>query len=112
MKEALRRLAAVAVCLAIGALALLEAARAARRAAAGHWDEAKDILRPLDKGIAGARGWGMDHTVSAQCGTPARAGCRYCRVVCRLAGLLDPGHCEQAARREVGPIFNNSDVTG
>lgn len=60
---------------------------------------AKDILRSQDKLMAALLGWGGDYTVSAECGS-RQAGCRFCRMVCRLLNVIQPGHCEGAARNE------------
>ncbi len=60
---------------------------------------AKDVLRAMDKLGAAVFGWGGDHTVSAECGS-THSGCVFCRVVCALLNLVQPGHCAGAAKNE------------
>lgn len=59
----------------------------------------KDVLRAMDKLMAAVLGWGGKYTVSAECGS-RQAGCAFCRLVCRILNLADPGHCAGAAKRE------------
>lgn len=63
------------------------------------WAYAKDLGRGMDRLMAAVLGWGGDYTVSAECGS-RRAGCRFCRLVCRLLDLVQPGHCAGAAKHE------------
>lgn len=63
------------------------------------WTYGKDLLRAMDKLGAALLGWGGKYTVSAECGS-RKAECSLCRFVCRLLHLVDPGHCEGAAKRE------------
>ncbi len=60
---------------------------------------AKDILRAQDKLAAALFGWGGANTVSAECGS-RQAGCAFCRFVCRVLDLIQPGHCKGAAKHE------------
>lgn len=60
---------------------------------------AKDILRSQDKLMAALFGWGGEHTVSAECGS-RQADCKFCIYVCKLLNLIQPGHCEGAAKNE------------
>lgn len=53
----------------------------------------------MDRLGAAVMGWGGDYTISAECGS-RRAGCRFCRVVCRVLNLVQPGHCVGAAKNE------------
>ena len=60
---------------------------------------AKDCLRAQDKLMAALLGWGGAYTVSAECGS-RRKDCRFCTLVCRALNLIQPGHCEGAAKNE------------
>lgn len=63
------------------------------------WTYARDLGRGMDKLGAAVLGWGGDYTISAECGARRKA-CRFCRVVCRILDLVDPGHCPGAAEHE------------
>lgn len=63
------------------------------------WEYAKNILRAQDKTMAALLGWTGRYTVSAECGA-GKEPCRFCRWVCALLDLIQPGHCAGAAKRE------------
>jgi len=60
---------------------------------------AKECLKAQDKLMAALFGWGGDYTVSAECGS-RRKDCLICTVICRLLSIIQPGHCEGAAKNE------------
>lgn len=61
------------------------------------WEYAKNILRAKDKMAAALLGWSGRYTISAECG---KSECRFCKVVCKFLDMIQPGHCEGAAKRE------------
>lgn len=60
---------------------------------------AKDVLGAMDRVGAALVGWGYKYTISARCGA-THSGCAFCRGVCWLLDLIDPGHCKGAAKHE------------
>ena len=63
------------------------------------WAYAKAVIAAMDRLAAAVLGWGGDYTVSAECGSRHK-DCRFCRLVCRLLDLVQPGHCAGAAAHE------------
>ena len=57
----------------------------------------KDVLRAMDKTLAAVLGFGGYFTLSAECGVSTRQPWRALRF---MLDLIQPGHCEGAARRE------------
>jgi hypothetical protein len=59
---------------------------------------AHQLLVTADKWF-GLKLFGQWYTISALCGS-LRAGCLFCKVVCRLIDLRWPDHCVNAAKHE------------
>lgn len=66
---------------------------------AGHWGYAKELGAAMDRLGAAVLGWGGDNTISAECGS-RNSDCRFCKFVCWMLNLVQPGHCEGAAKHE------------
>lgn len=58
----------------------------------------KNIIRAMDKVLAALLGFSGFKTLSAECG--AAESCRLCSLVCRFLDVFQPGHCQEAAKKE------------
>lgn len=57
----------------------------------------KDVLRAMDKTLAAVLGFSGRYTLSAECGIATVAPWTWLR---RALDLIQPGHCEGAAKNE------------
>lgn len=70
----------------------------------GFWPQAGRIFQAQDRILAAMFGWTGKRTVSAECGLqlggPAKP-CRFCRIVCRVLDVFQPGHCINESRTAI-----------
>lgn len=57
----------------------------------------KNVLRTMDKLGASVLAYTGDRTISAECGA---SDCAACKWLCKLLDRVDPGHCDNANRKE------------